>query len=137
MDELPGAEIILTFVADALINHLSDTIPLIRAVSPLELTESQIRQMIELRNRDGGRALVQRILRTHIRSVTDAAFDTPFHVRPLQSRRALWFVHLSRHPTARDVMIPRHWGKPEYFSNTTVEAISKCSVGMLCESLNH
>ena len=109
MDELPGAEVILTFAADALINHLSETIPLIRAVSPLELTEPQIRQMIELRNRDGGRALVQRTLRTHIRSVTGAAFDTPFFIRPLQSRRALWFVHLSRHPTARDVMIQRHW----------------------------
>ena len=109
MAQLPGAEVILTFAADALVNHLSEAVSLIKAVSPLELTESQIRQLIEMRNRDGGRALVQRTLRTHIRNVTGAAFDTPFFIRPLQSRRALWFVHLSRHPTARDVMIQRHW----------------------------
>ncbi|MCY4166642.1 MAG: three-Cys-motif partner protein TcmP [Gammaproteobacteria bacterium] len=109
MGELPGAEVILTFAADALINHLSEKTAFIRAVAPLELTESQIRQMIESREYDGGRALVQRTLRTHIRSVTGADFDTPFFIRPLQSRRSLWFVHLSRHPTARDVMIQRHW----------------------------
>jgi len=109
MGELPGAEVILTFAADALINHLSEQPASIKAVAPLELTESLICQMIESRDRDGGRALVQRTLRTHIRSVTGAAFDTPFFIRPLQSRRSLWFVHLSRHPTARDVMIQRHW----------------------------
>ena len=95
MAGLPGAEVILTFAADALINHLSETIPLIKAVSPIELTEQQIRELIELRNRDGGRALVQRTLRTHIRDISGATFDTPFFIRPLQSRRALWFVHLS------------------------------------------
>ncbi len=36
-------------------------------------------------------------------------FDTPFFIRPKKSRRALWFLHLSRHPTARDVMIQQHW----------------------------
>ena len=89
MGELPGAEVILTFAADALINHLSQTRSLIKAVSPLELTEPQISQLIELRNRDRARALAQRTLRTHIRSVTGAAFDTPFFIRPMQSPRTL------------------------------------------------
>ena len=65
--------------------------------------------MIRYREGDGGRALVQRTLRTHVRAVTGAVYDTPFFIRPRQSRRALWFLHLSRHPTARDVMIQRHW----------------------------
>ena len=29
-------------------------------------------------------------------------YDTPFFVRPRQSRRALWFLHLSRHPARSD-----------------------------------
>ena len=73
------------------------------------MTESQIHDLIQFRGGDGGRALLQRTLRDHTRSVTGAVYDTPFFIRPEVSRRALWFLHLSRHPTARDVMIQRHW----------------------------
>ena len=107
--ELPAAEVILTFAADALINHLAETPQLIKAVAPIQLTDSQTHDLIQYRDGDGGRALVQRTLRLHVRTVTGAAYDTPFFIRPRQSRRALWFIHLSRHPTARDVMIQRHW----------------------------
>ncbi len=108
-DELPAAEVILTFAADALVNHLSQTPQIAKAVSPLQLTDTRIHDLIQYRDGDGGRALVQRTLREHVRSVTGAAYDTPFFIRPAQSRRALWFLHLSRHPTARDVMIQQHW----------------------------
>ena len=108
-NELPAAEVILTFATDALSNHLSDTPQIAKAVASLHLTESQIIKMIEYRGGDGGRALIQRTLRDHVRTVTGASYDTPFFIRPRRSRRALWFLHLSRHPTARDVMIQRHW----------------------------
>ena len=107
--ELPAAEVILTFAADALVNHLAQTPQIARATIPLQLTESQIHDLIQYRGGDGGRALVQRTLRDHVRAVTGATYDTPFFIRPGRSRRALWFLHLSRHPTARDVMIQRHW----------------------------
>lgn len=107
--KLPAAEVILTFAADALINHLAESPGIVTAVSPLEISEAQLHDLIEFSDGDGGRALVQRALRGHIRSTTGAAFDTPFFIRPRQSRRALWFLHLSRHPTARDVMIQCHW----------------------------
>ena len=107
--DLRDAEIILTFAADALVNHLSMTPALIKSVAPLEMTEAQIHELIEYRDRDGGRALIQRVLRPHIRDVAGSTYDTPFFIRPRQSRRALWFLHLSSHPTARDVMIQRHW----------------------------
>ena len=107
--ELPAAEVILTFAADALVNHLSETPQIAKAVAPLQLSESQIEDLIHLRDGKGGRALVQRLLRNHARTATGATYDTPFFIRPGQSRRALWFLHLSRHPTARDVMLQRHW----------------------------
>lgn len=107
--ELPAAEVILTFAADTLVNLLAETPQLIKAVAPLQLTESQIHDLIRYREGDGGRALVQRTLRAHARRVTSAVYDTPFFIRPRKSHRALWFLHLSRHPTARDVMIQRHW----------------------------
>lgn len=112
---LPGAEVILTFAAEVLLNFLSERPEITQAVAPLELTEPKIRELIELRNRDGGKALVQRVLRNHILNITGATFDTPFYIRPKGSRRALWFLHLSRHPTARDVMIQCHWDSSNTF----------------------
>ena len=117
LQELPTAEVIMTFAADALINHLAQTPALTRAVAPIELTEPQIVDIIQLRDGDGGRALVQRVMRDHIRAVTAATYDTPFFIRPRQSRRALWFLHLSRHPTARDVMINCHWNNFNSFEH--------------------
>ncbi len=108
-NQLPAAEVILTFAADALVNHLAQTPQIAKAVAPLQLTDSQIQDLIQFRDGDGGRALVQRTLRDHTRIVTGATYDTPFFIRPRSSRRALWFLHLSRHPTARDVMIQQHW----------------------------
>ena len=115
--ELPTAEVILTFAADSLVNHLAETPSIAKAVAPLQLTDSHLHDFIELRNGDGGRALVQRVLRDHVRNATGAVYDTPFFIRPDRSRRALWFLHLSRHPTARDVMIQRHWEAQNTFEH--------------------
>lgn len=115
--ELPAAEVILTFATDALVNHLAETPALVKAVAPLELPEFRIRDLVAERESARGRAFVQRTLRTHIRDKTGATYDTPFFVRPKNSRRALWFLHLSRHPTARDVMIQRHWDHRNTFEH--------------------
>ena len=114
---LPRAEVILTFASDALINHLSERTQFIHAVAQIELTQPQIRELIQLRGGDGGRALAQRVMRQHIRSIAGATYDTPFFIRPRQSRRALWFLHLSRHPRARDVMIHCHWNSFNTFEH--------------------
>ena len=113
---LPAAEVILTFAADALTNHLSDRLSQIKAVAPLEFTDSQIRDLIAFRE-NGEKALAQRTLRDHIRALTGATYDTPFFLRPKGSRRALWFLHLSRHPTARDVMMQVHWKSSNRFEH--------------------
>lgn len=116
-EELPAAEVILTFAADALINHLTSSPALVKAVAPLELLERDLHQLVENHSGVGGRALIQRTLRDHIRTITGAAFDTPFFVVPRGSRRALWFIHLSQHPTARDVMMRIHWETQNTFQH--------------------
>ena len=115
--KLPAAEFILTFAADALINHLAETPEMVKAVAPLGLTKFDVRDLIAQKGEAGGMALVQRTLRTHLRTITGATYDTPFFLRPKKSRRALWFPHLSRHPTARDVMIQRHWDHRNTFEH--------------------
>lgn len=115
--KLRAAEVILTFAADTLVNFLVETPYLVKMLAPLGLTESGIQDLIAQRDGAGGRALAQRTLRTHLRDITGATYDTPFFLRPMKSRRALWFLHLSRHPTARDVMIQRHWDHRNTFEH--------------------
>ena len=115
--ELSTAEVILTFAADALINFLSERPEFVKAVSPLEMSDGDVRELFELKKGNSDKALVQRTIRERIRRITGARFDTPFFIRPAASARALWFVHLSRHPTARDVMVQRHWELADTFEH--------------------
>lgn len=126
LDRLPAAEVILTFAADMLINTLRQDPKYISAIAPLQLTESQVDEMLSYKNGLGGRAMIQRVLRNQIRDSTKATYDTPFFIRPGQSRRALWFLHLSRHPTARDVMVQCHWN-----IHNTFEHYGRGDFGML------
>ncbi len=117
-DQLPAAEVILTFAVDSLINFLREDSPLIETYSrTLNLSEDKIKDLHEMRDGVGGKALVQRTLREHFRTFTGADYDTPFFLRPKISRRALWFLHLSRHPKARDVMIQTHWNTNNTFEH--------------------
>ena len=115
--ELANAEVILTFAAETLLNHLAERPELYTAVRPIELSETDVRELLDLKQGAGGRAVAQRTLRNHLRHRTGAIYDTPFFIRPGQSRRALWFVHLSRHPTARDVMVQCHWSNFNTFEH--------------------
>ena len=115
--ELANAEVILTFAAETLLNHLAERPELYTAVRPIELSETDVRNLLDLKQGAGGRAVAQRTLRDHLRHRTGATYDTPFFIRPGQSRRALWFVHLSRHPVARDVMVQCHWSNFNTFEH--------------------
>ncbi|MCY3841644.1 MAG: three-Cys-motif partner protein TcmP [Gammaproteobacteria bacterium] len=124
--DLRNAEVILTFAADVLINYLDNDPERVRGIAPLQLSVPDIRSLLADRDGAGGRAVVQRTLRDHIRHITRATYDTPFFIRPLKSRRALWLLHLSRHPTARDVMMQCHWA-----TNNTFEHYGPGDFGML------
>ena len=116
-NELAHAEVILTFAAETLLNYLVERPELYAAVRPIELSETDVRDLVDLKQGAGGRAVAQRTLRDHLRLRTGATYDTPFFIRPRQSRRALWFVHLSRHPVARDVMVQCHWNNFNTFEH--------------------
>jgi len=106
--QLPAAEVILTYAADALINFLAGRPEVLVRLEGLGLDRAQALDLIEHKQR-GQHALIQRTLKDLILSATGATYYTPFFIRPVVSRRALWFVHLSKHPTARDVMLQLHW----------------------------
>ena len=117
LDELANAEVILTFAAETLVNYAVERPQFYAAAGSVGLSESDVRSLIDLKHGSGGRALAQRFLRDRLRCATGATYDTPFFIRPRQSRRALWFVHLSRHPVARDVMVQCHWNNFNTFEH--------------------
>lgn len=116
-EELNSAEVILTFAEDALIRFLSAKRGMIKYYAPLSMSKAKIDELLQLKSEEHGRALAQRVLRGHIRFITGAEYDTPFFLRPKGSRRTLWFLHLSRHPIARDVMIQCHWNVSNHFEH--------------------
>lgn len=113
--ELKDAEVILTFAEEVLTRFLDTPQARTAVKRALDYSDPQIDDLIAWRDGDGGRAVVQRTLLNHTLHCTKAEFFTPFFIRPAPSRRALWFLHLSRHPTARDVMVQQHWRSKNTF----------------------
>ncbi len=114
--ELENVEVILTIAMDALRNFSQNNRSFASAVLPLHFSQRQIDEIIESRG-EISNGVMQRIFRPHIREITNASFDTPFFITPEKSRRSLWFVHLSKHPKARDVMMGTHWAQQNYFNH--------------------
>ena len=116
LHHLPAAEIILMIAVGSMINFAMKNRTLVRAYAALGFpaaktpakVPAKVLEIIEERDKLGI-ALAQRILSRHLIDKTQARFYTPFFLLPEQSRRELWLVHLSKHPTARNVMIERHW----------------------------
>ena len=118
LDRLPQSEIILTFAMDHLLNFLRDDGQiLLKACKPIELTIDRINEIINVKNDDkfSGKALAQRFMLQHFMRQLHphALYITPFILTP-KSRRSLWFIHFSRHPTARNVMVEKHWEHARY-----------------------
>lgn len=107
-ESLANAEVILTFAAETLRSYARSHPHFLKATLPIGIRQQQIEEILE-DNTNRGRGVLQRVLRKQILAETRATYDTPFFIRPLISRRALWFLHLSRHAKARDVMVGRHW----------------------------
>jgi three-Cys-motif partner protein len=103
------AECILTFAVDWLIDYLSDRPEMLEAVKPLDISLSQIQEMLKLKQAAGGRYVVQRLLLRHLSARTNAAYRSPFFIRSKEANKDLWPVHLSQHATARNVMVDSHW----------------------------
>jgi three-Cys-motif partner protein len=104
-----GAEVILTFAVGWLIDYLTDRPETVKSLGPLELSAGQVREYVQLRDQRGGRIAIQRLLLRHLKEETGATFVSPFFLRSAEANKDLWVVHLSRHVTARNVMVQSHW----------------------------
>lgn len=108
-ETLPKSEVILTFAIDWLIDYMSENSSYMAALAPIEISEQQIKKYISTKGQKEHRYIVQRLLKEHLRAVTAAPYFTPFFIRSAEAGRDLWLIHLSKHPTARNVMTSSHW----------------------------
>jgi len=104
-----AAECILTFAVGWLIDYLTDKPQTLKRVSPIEISEEQLREFLRFKDEQGGRYVIQRLLLRHIADATKARFQSPFFLRSKEARKDLWLVHLSNHLKARNVMVDSHW----------------------------
>lgn len=118
--ELPGAEILLTFNVDALLNYLNEKN--LRDFN--KSTGFNIDSLLDsgLHNKDTRhgewRLAAQAILH---KALVDGCFPdgqghhTTFYIRSTGGHGDYWLVHLSRNITARNVMVDIHWLHGNHF----------------------
>ena len=109
LDSLRNPEILLTFAVDALINFLSVKTAETEALLAIELGREDVRALMDMRNGEGWRYLIQNGLYRHVQARTGARFYTPFFIHSAESHRSYWLLHLSNHRQARDEMGKLHW----------------------------
>lgn len=109
-DNLPKAEVILTFSIDALLNYLQDegnTTPL---VEQFGVNDEFLRRWREWKSSGrSGRAMAQRALMNKMHLFSGARFFTPFMMFSPNDSRQMMVAHLSQSQTARDKMLSVHW----------------------------
>ena len=113
-ERLANAEVIMTIAVDALLNF-STPDNILQRWHSIRLPDQQVGPLLRDANEDQFKAILQRALPHLALWSTGFRWFTPFFIRPAGSRRALWFVHLSRHQKARDVMLSCHWNNRNAF----------------------
>jgi three-Cys-motif partner protein len=118
LDQLPKAEVFLTFSVDALIDYLSERSLEMRAFGEIDVDAGLVRELIQVKQDEqvGYRALIQNSLYSHVQSATGAPFYSPFFIKSPDAHRSYWFIHLSKHREARNEIGMIHWEE----NNTTI-----------------
>lgn len=106
---LKNPEILVTFAVDALIDFLSEKTTETQALLNVDLTREDVRELMDLKNNEGWRYLIQNGLYRHVQARTGARFYTPFFIHSIEAHRSYWLLHLSNHRQARDEMGKLHW----------------------------
>ncbi len=113
---LPGAEIILTFAVDSLLNYANETILAngLKRIEIPDILKGRTLKEIKSSARDW-RLLIQSTLYSALVTQCGAKHYTPFFVRNTSGHGDYWLIHLSQHHRARDVMTDVHWKNQNYF----------------------
>jgi three-Cys-motif partner protein len=116
LEQLPRAEIVLTFAVDAFINFASDNLATRDTLNHLGIPDVLKGRSFEdiKANQSHFRLYIQSCLYHGLTDACGASYYTLFFIRT-EGHGDYWLVHLSQHPKARDVMTQVHWAKNNHF----------------------
>jgi len=118
MKQVPGGEVILTFNVASLLTYVSDKKDLANKLLASAGTPDALRgRTIEdiKRNESDWRLFIQACLYPELIHKCGAPYFTLFFIRSEEGHGDYWFIHLSKHARARDVMARIHWEKGNFF----------------------
>jgi len=111
--ELPGAEIILTFNVDSLINFANGGKTTTEILNKIGIQLPKVFDTVDLKKlkeKDKNwRFFIQSVLHESLIKACNAKFFTPFFIRNSGGHGDYWLIHMSQHHKARDVMTEVHW----------------------------
>ncbi|NNU17085.1 three-Cys-motif partner protein TcmP [Parvularcula sp. ZS-1/3] len=110
LGELEKAEIFLTFMVDSLIDFMTEKRGELQGYRNVELDHGFIQELLKEKTESKGwRMVIQNELYSHLQEATGAEYYSPFFIRSPEAHRSYWFLHLSRHREARNVIGNIHW----------------------------
>ncbi len=109
LDEFDRSEVIMTWAIDWLIDFLNAGSDFAKAALGAGIDQSALQELLELKGQKGARYLIQNRLAQHLKAQLGNPYFTVIFVKPAESGRALWLVHASNHPAARNAMACTHW----------------------------
>ena len=116
-EQLPNAEILLTFSTDFLLRFAQDTPKFQNTLKTVEIS-LDTKKLEETRrdDKDWKRVLQCRLYKDVINK-SNAKYYTSFFIKPQKGNNSYWFLHLSMHPTARNAMQKLHWKLKNSFAH--------------------
>lgn len=118
LQQVPSAEVILTFNVDSLLTYISDK----EGQANKLLSQAGVpdalrgRTIADIKNNERDwRLFIQSCLYPDLVRNCGAEFFTLFFIRSEQGHGDYWFIHFSQHARARDVMTRIHWEHSNHF----------------------
>lgn len=114
--QLPRAEVILTFAVDSFINFAGDNPATAQQLQRLDIPDLlKGRTFDDIKsNEKDVRLYIQSCMHQALVANCGARYFTVFFIRTT-GHGDYWLVHLSQHPRARDVMTTVHWNNNNHF----------------------
>lgn len=115
-EQLPKAEVILTFSIDAMLNYLTPKREIAQTAAQFGVDKRFLDAWSVWKNdENAGRGVAQRTIMDAIHRFSRAAFFTPFMIFSEHDNRWIMIAHLSQSQAARDKMLTVHWDKRNTF----------------------
>ncbi len=121
LKSLKGAEVILNFSVDFLVDFLKDKNDIghsiLKRIGIAQPGVENIFKILGEKENPNWRRLIQYELRVNLIASIQPNFYTPFFIQSDKSHRAYWLLHFSNHGRARSAITDIHWSMENTFTH--------------------